>query len=83
MDPMRGIDVGTKQELYHLMRKLADGGAAILFYSTDYDELIGMCDRIAILAQGKVVRELRGVEITENNIVAAALNLRPAAAAAQ
>ena len=60
MDPTRGIDVGTKQELYHLMRRLADDGAAILFYSTDYDELIGMCDRIVILSQGKVVRELRG-----------------------
>ena len=46
-DPTRGIDVGTKQELYRLMRELADQGAAILFYSTDYDELIGCCDRVA------------------------------------
>ena len=45
-DPTRGIDVGTKQELYRLMRELADDGAAILFYSTDYDELIGCCDRV-------------------------------------
>ncbi|MGY3503532.1 ribose transport system ATP-binding protein [Bradyrhizobium sp. USDA 4471] len=44
-DPTRGIDVGTKQELYRLMRELADQGAAILFYSTDYDELIGCCNR--------------------------------------
>ena len=43
-DPTRGIDVGTKQELYALMRELADAGAAILFYSTDYDELVGCCD---------------------------------------
>ena len=46
-DPTRGIDVGTKQEIYQLLRKLADGGAAIIFYSTDYDELIGCCDRVA------------------------------------
>ena len=46
-DPTRGIDVGTKQELYQLLRELADAGAAILFYSTDYDELIGCCDRVA------------------------------------
>ena len=40
-DPTRGIDVGTKQELYRLLRALADEGAAILFYSTEYEELIG------------------------------------------
>ena len=38
-DPTRGIDVGTKQEMYQLLRRLAEAGAAILFYSTDYDEL--------------------------------------------
>ena len=44
-DPTRGIDVGTKQEIYHLIRKLADGGAGILFFSTELSELVGMCDR--------------------------------------
>ncbi|HYA71785.1 MAG TPA: sugar ABC transporter ATP-binding protein, partial [Roseiarcus sp.] len=47
-DPTRGIDVGTKQEIYQLLRKLADDGAAIVFYSTDYDELIGCCDRVLV-----------------------------------
>jgi ribose transport system ATP-binding protein len=74
-DPTRGIDVGTKQELYQLMRELADQGAAILFYSTDYDELIGCCDRVLIMYDGQVVRELAGEAITETNIVASALNL--------
>ena len=41
-DPTRGIDVGTKQEIYQLLRDLADAGAAILLYTTDYDELIGL-----------------------------------------
>lgn len=59
-DPTRGIDVGTKQEIYRLLRELADEGAAILFYSTDYDELIGSCDRVAILYDGRVVSELEG-----------------------
>ena len=40
---------GTKQEMYQLLRNLADAGAAILFYSTDYDELIGCCDRVLVL----------------------------------
>ncbi len=59
-DPTRGIDVGTKQEIYALLRKLADQGAAILFYSTDYDELIGCCDRVLVLYDGAVKRELEG-----------------------
>ena len=81
-DPTRGIDVGTKQELYVLMRELADKGAAILFYSTDYDELIGCCDRVLILYDGRIVRSLEGAEINEHNIVASALNIasgKPAA----
>ena len=85
-DPTRGIDVGTKQELYRLMRELADQGAAILFYSTDYDELIGCCDRVAIMYDGRIVRELAGAELTETNIVESALNIdsaRPAAPHAQ
>jgi ribose transport system ATP-binding protein len=81
-DPTRGIDVGTKQEIYQLLRKLADAGAAILLYSTDYDELVGCCDRVAILYQGRILRELCGTEITEHNIVATALNLGFAEAAA-
>ncbi len=76
MDPTRGIDVGTKQELYVLVRQLADAGATVLFYSTDYDELIGMCDRVAILYRGQVVRELSGDDITEANIVAASLSVQ-------
>ncbi|MCK1533733.1 MULTISPECIES: sugar ABC transporter ATP-binding protein [unclassified Bradyrhizobium] len=74
-DPTRGIDVGTKQELYRLMRELADQGAAILFYSTDYDELIGCCDRVVIMYDGRIVRELEGDDLTETNIVASSLNV--------
>ena len=74
-DPTRGIDVGTKQELYQLLRKLADAGAAILFYSTDYDELIGCCDRVLVLYDGAVKRELVGAEITERALIASALNI--------
>ncbi len=74
-DPTRGIDVGTKQELYQLLRDLAAEGAAILFYTTDYDELIGCCDRVLILYDGAIVSELEGDAITETNIVTSALNL--------
>jgi ribose transport system ATP-binding protein len=74
-DPTRGIDVGTKQEMYQLLRKLADAGAAIIFYSTDYDELIGCCDRVLVLYDGAVKRVLVGAEITERALVASALNI--------
>ena len=74
-DPTRGIDVGTKQELYQLLRRLADAGAAILFYSTDYDELIGCCDRVLVLYDGAIVRELEGEAITVQALIASALNI--------
>jgi len=74
-DPTRGIDVGTKQEIYRLMRDLADSGKAILFYSTDYAELIGCCDRVSVMYDGRVVAELEGEGLTEEAIVAASLNI--------
>ena len=82
-DPTRGIDVGTKQEIYQLLRRLADGGAAILFYSTDYDELIGCCDRVLVLYDGAIKRELAGAEITERALIASALNIGDGEAAAR
>ena len=77
-DPTRGIDVGTKQEIYQLLRKLAAGGAAIIFYSTDYDELIGCCDRVLVMYDGGIRRELVGDEITEHALIASALNVEEA-----
>ena len=74
-DPTRGIDVGTKQEIYELLRELAGTGAAILFYSTDYDELVGCCDRVLVMYDGAIRRELAGDEITEHALVSSALNI--------
>ena len=74
-DPTRGIDVGTKQEIYQLLRKLAESGAAIIFYSTDYAELIGCCNRVLVLYDGAVKRTLVEAEITERALVASALNI--------
>jgi len=82
-DPTRGIDVGTKQEIYQLLHDLAAAGTSILFYSTDYDELIGCCDRVLILYGGRVIRTLEGEAITETNIVASALNLETNGQAAE
>jgi ribose transport system ATP-binding protein len=76
-DPTRGIDVGTKQEIYLLLRQLADAGAAVLLYSTDYAELIGCCDRVGVFFDGRIVRWLQGEEMTEHALVASALNIGP------
>ncbi|MFK8250133.1 sugar ABC transporter ATP-binding protein [Ancylobacter terrae] len=75
MDPTRGIDVGTKQEIYRLFRELAAAGLAILLYSTDYDELIGLCDRVLVLYGGRVTARLEGAGLNEENLLAAALNI--------
>ncbi|MGA2293000.1 sugar ABC transporter ATP-binding protein, partial [Bradyrhizobium sp.] len=74
-DPTRGIDVGTKQEFYQLLRTLAEAGTAIVLYSTDYDELIGCCDTVLVLYDGTVKRVLRGAEITERALISLALNI--------
>ena len=78
-DPTRGIDVGTKQEIYRLLRRLAQDGAAILLYSTDYAELIGCCDRVLVLYDGTIRSELAGAAITEHALIASALNIDAAA----
>ncbi|MEM5471672.1 sugar ABC transporter ATP-binding protein [Hoeflea sp. AS60] len=74
-DPTRGIDVGTKQEIYRLIRELADRGKTILLYSSDYAELIGCCDRVVVMYDGEIVSKLTGDAITEEAIVAASLNV--------
>jgi len=79
-DPTRGIDVGTKQEIYALLRELAAAGTAVLLYSTDYAELIGCCDRVAVFFDGRIVRWLQGEQLTEHALVASALNMDVAAA---
>jgi ribose transport system ATP-binding protein len=78
-DPTRGIDVGTKQELYRLLRDLAEQGKSIVFYSTDYAELIGCCDRVLVFYNGRIARELEGEDCTERNILESAHNIEAAA----
>jgi ribose transport system ATP-binding protein len=74
-DPTRGIDVGTKQEIYALLRRLADGGACVVLYSTDYAELIGCCDRVAVFREGRIAAWLQGEALTEHALIASALGV--------
>ena len=72
-DPTRGIDVGTKHELYLLMRAFVDAGGAILFYSSEISELVNLADRVLVLYGGEVADALRGDGLSESAIAKAAL----------
>jgi len=72
-DSTRGVDVGTKAEIYGLLRELAARGTSILWYSTDNDELINMCDRVLVIRQGQIEAELTPSLITEENLVRASV----------
>ena len=72
-DPTRGIDIGTKHQLYVMMRAYAAAGVAVLFYSTEITELVNLCDRILVMYGGAVVEELAEGEIDEERIMRAAL----------
>jgi ribose transport system ATP-binding protein len=72
-DPTRGVDVGTKHEIYLLARAFAEAGGSVLFYSTEIPELVNLCDRVLVLYRGRVVDELAGEAISEEVIMRGAL----------
>jgi ribose transport system ATP-binding protein len=72
-DATRGVDVGTKAEIFHLMRQQAEAGVAILYYSTDAAELTAMCDRVVVLHDGRIRAQLSGADLTQERIIAAAI----------
>ena len=68
-EPTRGIDVGAKAEIYGLMRDLTGRGYAIVMVSSELPEIVGMCDRVAVFAEGRIVRTLEGDEITPDAVM--------------
>ncbi len=72
-DPTRGVDVGTKGEIFRLMRDLAAKGYAILFYSSDLPELVHVADRVAVMRNGRIATVLEGEAISEENILRGAM----------
>jgi ribose transport system ATP-binding protein len=72
-DPTRGIDVGTKHELYVMMRDFTNQGGAILFHSTEIPELVHLCDRVLVLYAGRIVAEIDGKDLSESAIMRPAL----------
>mgnify|MGYP006421295389 FL=1 len=68
-EPTRGIDVGAKQDIYKLMEKLAEEGVAILFVSSEMEEIIGMSDRAIVMHEGKLTGTLMRDELTEESVM--------------
>ncbi len=74
-DPTRGIDVGTKRQIYALLRELAAGGAGILLFTSELPEIALVCDRALVLYEGRIVRELPASEADEGTLLRAAHGL--------
>jgi ribose transport system ATP-binding protein len=74
-DPTKGVDVGTKAEFYTLLNRLSDEGKTILLYSSDDEELIGLCDRVLVVHDGMIRTELAGETLTRGNLIAASLGI--------
>ena len=68
-EPTRGVDVGAKAEIFHLVNQLAAAGNAILMISSELEEIVAFCDRVAVMRDGTVVRTLAGAEIDRERVM--------------
>ena len=68
-EPTRGIDVGAKYEIYQIMNDMLEEGKGIVMISSELPELIGMCDRIYVMHEGKIVGEFSADEVTQEKVM--------------
>lgn len=73
-EPTRGIDVGAKAEIYHLIHNLAKQGMAILVVSSEMTEILGMCNRIYVMKDGEITAEVDAKEATETLLLDKAIH---------
>ena len=71
-EPTKGIDVGTKSEIYRILRGLADEGIGVIVVSSELPEILSICDRVLVMAGGRIVEEVTAADATEENLVLAA-----------
>ena len=74
-EPTRGIDVGAKQEIYELINQLTQEGLGIIMISSEMEEIMGMSDRMLVMAEGNVVGELQKEEFSQDKILRYASNI--------
>lgn len=70
-DPAKGVDIHAKGEIFAAVERLAAAGASILLYASDFHELLGLCDRVLVVYDGRIVGEFTGETMTEYNLLAA------------
>ena len=80
-EPTRGIDIGTKEQIYKFIADLARQGKSVIVVSSEMPELIGICDRIIVMREGAIVGEVAGERMTENEIVVLATGVKTSEAA--
>ena len=73
-EPTQGVDVGARAEIYRILREVSSAGTPVIVNSSDAAELEGLCDQVVVLSRGRVVETLRGADVVEARIVAAAVN---------
>ncbi|MEU6848162.1 sugar ABC transporter ATP-binding protein [Streptomyces sp. NPDC046716] len=76
-EPTRGIDVGAKVEIYQLINELSAAGHAVLMISSDLPEVLGMSDRVLVMAQGRIAGELAADDATQDSVMALAVSTAP------
>ncbi|MDR1579837.1 MAG: sugar ABC transporter ATP-binding protein [Synergistaceae bacterium] len=72
-EPTKGIDVGSKSEIYQMVCDLARSGIAVIFISSELPEILGLCDRIIVMCQGRITGELKGSEATDHEVLRLAM----------
>jgi len=77
-EPTRGIDVGAKSEIYSIMQSLARDGACVIMVSSELPEVIGVCDRIAVMRQGRIAAIVERADVSEETLLKLALPLESA-----
>ena len=72
-EPTKGVDVGSKAAIYEIMGELAKKGYAIIMISSEMPEILGMCDRVAVMCDGRVTGELNREELDQEQILVLAM----------
>jgi len=70
-EPTRGIDVGAKTDVYHLIGRMAHEGLAVMFSSSELDEVMALADRILVMADGRITADLSRAEATREMLITA------------
>jgi ribose transport system ATP-binding protein len=68
-EPTRGVDIGAKGEIYHIIHALAESGVGVIVISSELPEVVGICDRVLVMREGAITGELAGADITQENIM--------------